>query len=91
MLKDYLIKQEDNKYHLYIKLTPNSKFNKIGGTFYDENNILYIKAYTTIIPEDNKANAELIKMVSKSIKIPKSNINIIKGNKSKFKLLEINI
>lgn len=36
-------------------------------------------------PEDGKANKELIKMLSKSLKIPAANIEIVSGEKSRQK------
>lgn len=87
-LQDYLIDQ-NNCYHLNIKLTPNAKFDKIDGTFMDEHNIVYVKIYTTAIPEDNKANKQLIKIVSKALKVPKTKISLLKGDKSRLKVLKI--
>ena len=40
-------------------------------------------------PEDNNANLELIKLLSKELKVPSKNINIIKGLKSRNKIIEI--
>ena len=74
---------------LYIKLTPNAKINKIDGYFTDENNQQYLKVYTTAIAEDNKANNQLIKLIAKEYNIAKSRISLIKGHKSRFKVLEI--
>jgi uncharacterized protein (TIGR00251 family) len=87
-LQDYLIDQ-NNCYHLHIKLTPNAKFDKIDGTFIDENNLEHVKIYTTAIPEDNKANKQLIKIVSKALKVPKTKISLFKGDKSRLKTLKI--
>lgn len=84
----YLIK-DINKFHLYIKLTPNAKADKIGGIFIDENNQEYLKVSTTVIPEDNKANKQLIKLIAKEYGVPKTSITLIKGHKSRLKLLEI--
>jgi len=85
----FFIKKQENIYHLFIKLTPNAKFNKIGGIFCNENGQDYLCIYTTVIPENNKANKELIKIISKDYKVPKSNIKLIKGHKSRYKLLEV--
>ena len=46
------------------------------------------KAYLHSAPENNKANLELIVLLSKKIKIPKSNITIIKGDKSRNKKVQ---
>lgn len=48
-----------------------------------------IKAYLNSPPVDGKANKECISLFSKKLKIPKSNISIIKGEKGKLKTLRI--
>ena len=48
-----------------------------------------IKIYLTSAPADGKANSELLKLLSKSLKIPKSSIKIIKGEKNRNKKILI--
>lgn len=50
----------------------------------------YLKIYITKPAQDNLANQELIKLLSKHFQVPRYRINIIKGSKSKDKLVEIN-
>ncbi len=71
---------------LKIKVIPNSKKNKIG-EFTGE----YKKIHITAPPIENKANKELIKFLSKTYKIKKSSIKIIKGEKNQYKVIEIKI
>ena len=66
-----------------IKVITHSSINKI----YIENNIIKVKIKE--IPENGKANKSLIELFSKTFKVPKKNINILKGNKSLNKLLLI--
>jgi len=47
-----------------------------------------IKVYLNSPPVDGKANAECIKLFSKKLKIAKSNIKIIKGDKGKHKTIQ---
>ncbi len=66
-----------------IKTKPNSsqpKLEKISDNEY--------KAYIKSPPENNKANIELINLLSREFKIPVSNIKI-KNPKSKNKVIEI--
>ena len=74
---------------LHFKITPNSSQNKILGKFLDEKNQEYFKTSIKAIPEDGKANAELIKFLSKLLKIPKSKIEIIRGEVSRMKVVRI--
>ncbi len=53
----------------------------------DTNN--HIKVYLNAPPVDGKANLELIALFSKKLRIPKSNITIISGDKGKNKRIEI--
>jgi uncharacterized protein (TIGR00251 family) len=66
-----------------LKIIPNSSKNDI----ILENGILKIKL--TAQPIENKANKALIEMLSKKLKIAKSNIKIIKGELNKEKTLLI--
>jgi uncharacterized protein (TIGR00251 family) len=40
-------------------------------------------------PEKGKANKELIKKISKYFDVPKSNVRIVSGEKSRKKLVEV--
>lgn len=68
-----------------IKVIPKSSQNQIVEQKDD-----FLKIKLKAIPEKGKANDELIKFLSKHFKIPKSNINIIKGQTNKNKIIEIN-
>lgn len=69
---------------LKIKVKPNSENQeiiKINETEY----IVNLKSF----PEDNKANIELLKLLKKYFKVEVKDIKIIKGKKSKNKVIEI--
>jgi uncharacterized protein (TIGR00251 family) len=67
-----------------ITVSPKSSKNKISITEND-----HIKVYLTSPPVDGKANADLIALFSKTVKVPKSDIEIISGLKSKKKRIAI--
>ncbi len=71
-----------------IRVTAKSSRNRIK---YDkcENGEQLMRVYVTSVPEDGKANKEVIKLLSKELKIPKSSIKIIKGKTCKDKIIEI--
>jgi uncharacterized protein (TIGR00251 family) len=48
-----------------------------------------IKIRLTSAPVDGKANEELIKLLSKDLKVPKTNIEIITGFSGKTKIIAI--
>ncbi|NCC70117.1 DUF167 domain-containing protein [bacterium] len=69
---------------LKVKVIPNSKEEKI----YQENGIYKIKLKKPAL--EGRANLELIKFLSKEFTIKKGNIKILKGEKTRDKIIEIN-
>lgn len=67
---------------LFVKIIPNAGRDEIIG-WEDE----VLKVRITSVPEKGKANAHLIKFLSKSFKVSKSSISIIKGEKNRLKTL----
>ena len=87
-LKDLMIEKKmfeitDEGLIVRIKIVPNASKNEIVLT---EDSL---KFRITALPIENKANKALIAFISKTIKVPKSNINIIKGELNKEKTLLI--
>lgn len=68
---------------LKLKIVPNSSKNDI--VIEDE----FIKVKVTAQPIENKANKALIEFLSKKFKIPKSSIEILKGDTSREKTILI--
>lgn len=80
MFEKKFYKLKDNGIILNIKAVPNSSVNEFCGLLEDSLKIK-IKAPAT----ENKANLELIKFISKSLKVPKSSVEVVSGNTSKIK------
>jgi hypothetical protein len=51
----------------------------------------HLKVYLTQPAQEGRANTQLIELLSESLKIKKYKIKIIKGHKSRDKLVEINL
>lgn len=81
------LKHEPHHTLLHIKVTPNSSHQKISGKFIDEKNQEWLKVNLRAVPEDGKANEELIKFLSKTFKISKSEIEILRGETSRMKVV----
>jgi len=75
---------KDNFVTLKIKAQPNSSKNEIVGLL---DNALKIKIKAPAV--EGAANKELIKFLSKSFKIAKSNISFISGQSSKIKIIKL--
>lgn len=67
-----------------ILAKPNSSCNKVEKI--GENSYI---VYTTVLPEKGLANKMIIKLLSKEMKLAKSNFHIKAGLKSSNKLIEI--
>ena len=63
-----------------VKVHPKASWNEVVQV--DENSF---KVYTTTLPEDGKANKEVLKLLSKYLKIPKTSMEITRGSKSRDK------
>ncbi len=76
-----MLKQTENGVIINIKISPNSSKNEI----IKDGEIFKIKI--TSPPVDGKANKSLIEFLSKTFKIPKTSIKILKGETSKEKTI----
>lgn len=74
---------------LVVHLTPKSSHNKIEGWAEDANGQKNLRIKVTAVPEDGKANEALIKLLSKTLRIPQSRISLVRGDTSRIKQLEI--
>lgn len=66
-----------------LKIIPNASKNEV--VFQDG----MLKFRITAQPIENKANKALVEFISKAIRVPKSNISIVKGDLNKEKMLLI--
>ena len=66
-----------------VKVIPNAKQNKV---LEEEERI---KAYITALPSDGRANKALIDLLANHFKVKKSSVKIIRGEKSREKIVEI--
>ncbi len=80
-----MIKDVEDGLIIKIKIVPNSSKNDL--IFEEE----FIKIKVTAQPIENKANKALIEFLSKLLKIPKTSIEILKGETSKEKTLLIKV
>lgn len=78
-----MIKEVSDGIIIKIKIVPNSSKNDI---ILEEE---FIKVKVTAQPIENKANKALIEYLSKRFKVPKTLIEILKGDTSKEKTLLI--
>ncbi|MBT3817253.1 MAG: DUF167 domain-containing protein [Candidatus Magasanikbacteria bacterium] len=70
-----------------VRVIPRAKENSIIGTMHDND----IRVRLTAAPTDGEANKQLIKLLNKQWRIPKSCITIVAGTKSRTKIIELEI
>ena len=80
-----MIKETSDGLLIRIKIVPNSSKNDL--IIEDE----FIKVKVTAQAIENKANKALIEFLSKRFKVPKTSIEIVKGDTSKEKTLLFSI
>lgn len=74
---------------VHIRLTPKAASNRLGPIEQGVDGGEVLKAGVTTVPEGGKANQALIKLLSKSWKIPKSAFDIVQGATDRNKVLVI--
>jgi uncharacterized protein (TIGR00251 family) len=72
-----------------IRLTPKGGRDAIEGWRNDASGKRVLKARVAAPPEDGKANAALIALISETLDVPKSKVRIVAGGASRMKIVEI--
>jgi len=75
--------------YIRVKVMPKSRKTELKEVMQGPDDQLTYKICVKAAPEKGKANAELIKFLSKELNIPKGNISIISGKTDQLKLLKI--
>jgi len=74
---------------LKIRLTPHATQNKIEGWEIAAKGQRILRVKVAAIPEKGKANEALIKLLSRTLQLPKSKMTLIRGAHSQIKEVEI--
>lgn len=86
-ISEYIKFDANNKAFLKVKITPKSAKNELFSILDDGTLKIRIKA----VPENNKANKELISFIRDELKIKKSDIEIVSGSTEQTKTIRISI
>ena len=79
----------EEAWELAVRLTPKASHAKIGEVALDAAGQAYVKVYVTAVPEDNKANKALIDLLAKTLKVPKSSLQIVSGKTDRRKVVRL--
>ncbi len=88
MILDLFTSLDDFGDILHVRVTPKAAANRIK-IEHLENGKKRIRVYVTVAPEDGKANKEVIRLLSKELGIPCSAFIIIRGLKTRDKIIQI--
>lgn len=72
-----------------VKLTPKASRDRVEGLAPEADGCVALKVSVTAVPEDGKANAALIRLLSKAWRVPKTSIDIVQGATDRRKTLLI--
>ncbi|OAN48081.1 hypothetical protein A6A04_04810 [Paramagnetospirillum marisnigri] len=72
-----------------VRLTPKASRDRIQGLADEADGNKVVKAQVTAVPEDGKANAALIKLLSKQWRVPKTDMAVVQGAADRRKVIFI--
>ena len=82
-------RETDAGLEVFLRVTPKASANRIQGLIGDGVGSMRLKVQVTAAPDDGKANAAVIKLLSKVWKIPKTDIKVVSGQTDRNKTLLI--
>lgn len=74
---------------VFIRVTPKASANRLQGLIANAAGSARVKVQVTAVPEAGKANAAVIRLLSKAWKIPRSDFTVISGHTARNKTLLI--
>jgi uncharacterized protein YggU (UPF0235/DUF167 family) len=72
-----------------IRLTPKASADRVGEVRMSAAGEEVLTVYVTAVPEDNKANEAMIRLLAKHFGMPPSRLSIIRGQTNRHKLVRI--
>lgn len=78
-----------NHLHLTVRLTTKAAFDKIEGPLKLSDGTMVLAARVRAVPESGKANAAIEKLISEALDVPRSNVSLATGQKSRIKQLRV--
>lgn len=84
-----VVKRANGGFTLYIEVKPGASKTEMVGTKEDSNGISRVLIKLTAQAHDGEANKALIEYVAKTLKVPKTKIEITSGHKSRVKTLTL--
>lgn len=73
---------------LSIRLTPKSSYDELSGIVTHDGKAV-LKARVRAVPDKGKANAALVKLIAKWLRVPASTVGLASGGKSRLKSIAV--
>lgn len=83
------VRRDSDDLLLAVRLTPKAARERIGGTFVDAAGQRWLRASVTAPPDKGKANAALITLLARTLKVPASSIFLETGDTNRLKRLRL--
>jgi uncharacterized protein (TIGR00251 family) len=83
------VRRRDAEVLVAIRLTPKAARDRMGGLFVDSQGQRWLQAAVTAPPDKGKANAALITLLARQLKVPQSSIFLETGDTNRLKRLRI--
>ncbi|TWB23867.1 DUF167 domain-containing protein [Nitrospirillum bahiense] len=74
---------------VYLRVTPRASRTAIQGLMEGPEGRQLLKVAVTTVPEDGKANEAVLKLLSKTWRVPKSSLTIVAGQTDRSKVVEV--
>jgi len=86
--REALLALIDPKGLLSVRVTPNARSERLAIEAESEDGAK-LKVWVTVPPEDGKANKAMIKLLAKALGLPKSALDVERGETSRLKLVRV--
>lgn len=86
-IRDFLSAEIRTGASFQVRVTPRASSNRIVVDISTDPPI--VRVYVTTVPERGRANAAVIKLLAKALGVPKSTIEVVRGETGRLKMLRI--
>ncbi len=82
-------KLRDDGLDLYVRLTPKSSKDELGGVEASADGKIYARARVRAVPEKGAANTALERLIAKSLGVPATTAQVVAGGTARLKTVRI--
>lgn len=83
------VSQTGSGLDIRVRLTPKASADRIDGVARDAEGRSHLKARVRALPQDGAANDALIRLIAKTLRVPKSALTLVSGATARIKTLHV--